>query len=384
MNTKIRPLGSLRRDCPDFCVSKNGTVPFAISCATFGGVVTKILTTPLRNRCASPFLVIILFVFLFLGGLNSLPVYAADDIKPAPKTPVPAKGLDAELPRPEEIALQTADNVQLAATYYRGGKGKESIPVVLLHGWKHDRTDYTKYFAPYLQSKGFAVMVPDLRGHGDSKRLKTLHGKDETLDAVTLAPNQFNLMVTQDMKAVKNFLWEKNNAGELNLDKLCVVGAEMGASIAMEFAWYDAMGYDQGSPEYGSLKLGRFVKALVLMSPETSFKGISIRHAVQNPAVRTEISVLILVGNSDNKAVSEAKRVYSIFERDRSKPDPEKKADQQTLFFTPLDTKLQGANLLTDKNLKVEEIITAFLNLRLVKSDAAKAWTWKERKLPHQ
>jgi hypothetical protein len=73
-----------------------------------------------------------------------------------------------------------------------------------------------------------------------------------------------------------------------------------------------------------------------------------------------------------------------MFERDHPKPDPEKKADQQTLFFTPLETKLQGANLLTEKNLKTEEIINAFLNLRLVKSDAAKSWLWKERKLPHQ
>jgi len=235
-----------------------------------------------------------------------------------------------------------------------------------------------------LQEDGFWVLAIDLRGHGESTRLKTIHGKDETLDAITLAPNHFNLMVTEDLKTIKDFLWEKNNAGELNLDKLCVVGAEMGASIALEFAWYDAMGYDQGSPEYGSLKLGRFVKALVLISPETSFKGISIRHAVQNPAVRNEMSVLILVGNGDNKALGEAKRVYSIFERDRLKPDPEKKADQQTLFFTPLETKLQGANLLTDKNLKVEEIITAFFNLRLVKSDSAKTWLWKERKLPHQ
>ena len=327
---------------------------------------------------------VILFAVLFLCGAFSSRLFAAEDNKPPQKTAVPAKAPEAELLRPEDVALQTADNVQLAATYYRGGRGKESIPVVLLHGWKHDRTDYTKYFAPYLQSKGFAVIVPDLRGHGGSKRLKTLHGKDETLDAIALAPNQFNLMATQDLKAVKEFLWKKNNAGELNLDKLCVVGAEMGASIALEFAWYDAVGYDQGAPEYGSLKLGRFVKALVLISPETSFKGISIRHAVQHPAVRNEISVLILVGNGDNKALGEAKRVYSIFERDRLKPDPEKKADQQTLFFTPLETKLQGANLLTDKNLKVEEIITAFFNLRLVKSDSAKTWLWKERKLPHQ
>ncbi len=189
-------------------------------------------------------------------------------------------------------------------------------------------------------------------------------------------------MVTQDLTAVKDFLWDKNNAGELNLDKLCVVGAEMGASIAMEFAWYDAVGYNQGTPEYGSLKLGKFVKALVLLSPETSFKGISIRHAAQNSYVRNDISVLILVGKDDDKALKEAMRVNSIFERERPKPDPEKKADQLNLFFTPQETKLQGANLLTDK--KVEESILAFLNLRLVKNDAAKTWLWKERKLPHQ
>jgi hypothetical protein len=33
------------RDCPDFCVNKNGTVPFAVSCTFFGVVDTKIHTT---------------------------------------------------------------------------------------------------------------------------------------------------------------------------------------------------------------------------------------------------------------------------------------------------------------------------------------------------
>jgi pimeloyl-ACP methyl ester carboxylesterase len=328
---------------------------------------------------AAILLAILLLICAFAANIR-----AAEDDKSAKKAAPAGKSAAEEPPKPEEITLQTADRVQLAATYYRGGKGKESIPVVLLHGWKRNRTDYTKDFAPYLQSKGYAVIAPDLRGHGDSTRLKTLHGKDEILDAVTLAPGQFNSMIYLDLKAVKEFLWEKNNAGELNLDKLCLVGAEMGASLALEFAWYDAVGYDQGSPEYGSLKLGRFVKALVLISPETSFKGISIRHAVQNPAVRNDISMLILVGNGESKVLGEAKRVYSILERDRPKPDPEKKADQQTLFLIPLETKLQGANLLTEKNLKTEDIINTFLNLRLVKSDAAKSWLWKERKMPHQ
>jgi pimeloyl-ACP methyl ester carboxylesterase len=339
-----------------------------------------------KSRCAVILLIVLFSSGLFLFGAFSTRIFAAEDNKPAKKPVVPGKAAEETLSKTEDITLSTGDSVQLVASYYRGSKGKESVPVILLHGYglQHNRTDYTKDLAPYLQSQGFAVVVPDFRGHGDSTRLKTVHGKDETLDASTLTTNQFNLMVTQDMKAIKEFLWTKNNAGELNLDKLCVIGAEMGASIALEFAYYDAVEQDSNPvlrPEY---KLGRFVKALVLISPETSFKGINIRHAIQNPAVRNDISVLILVGKGDSKALSEAKRVHSIFEREHPKPDPEKKAEQQTLFFTPLETTLQGTNLLAEKNLKADEIIAAFLDLRLVKSDQSKTWLWKERKLPHQ
>ena len=41
-------------------------------------------------------------------------------------------------------------------------------------------------------------------------------------------------MVREDMRAVKDFLWERNNAGQLNIDKLCIVGADMGASVALD------------------------------------------------------------------------------------------------------------------------------------------------------
>jgi pimeloyl-ACP methyl ester carboxylesterase len=293
---------------------------------------------------------------------------------------------ETDLPKSEEVTLPTSDNVQIAATYYRGTKGKESIPVVLLHGYgqKHNRTDYTKGLAPFLQSKGFAVLAVDLRGHGDSTRMRTLRGKDLALDAASLSPGQFTLMITNDMRAVKRFLWEKNNAGELNLDKLCLIGSEMGASIAVEFAWLDAVEQEANPvlrPEY---KLGQFVKALVLLSPEISFKGISMSHAMQNPAVRKDISVLILVGGNETSALNEANRVYALFEREHPKPDPDKKDEQQDIFKPTLDTKLQGTNLLREKNLKVEEIIAAFLELRLVKSDPSRTWLWKERKMPYQ
>jgi pimeloyl-ACP methyl ester carboxylesterase len=321
---------------------------------------------------------------LLLIGILSRGLLAAEE--KAEKKPPAGKVAEAEMPKPEDVILSTDDNVQIAITYYPGTKGKESVPVVLLHeyGTMHNRTDFTKDLAPYLQMQGFAVVAVDLRGHGESTRVKNPFGKDETLDAAALAPNQFGLMVTEDMKAVRKFLWEKNNAGELNLDKLCLVGSEMGAMIAVDFALYDALAQEANPvlrPEY---KIGLFVKALVLISPATSFKGMSMRRALQNTAVRRNISVLIIAGKRDNAALGEARRVYSMFERDHPKPNPDKKLEQQTLFFTPLDTSLQGAKLLAEKSLETREIIAAFIELRLVKSDISKTWTWKERKLPHQ
>ena len=62
----------------------------------------------------------------------------------------------------------------------------------------------------------------------------------------------------------------------MNIDKLCVVGSEMGASVALGFAAFDAVGYGSGAVYYGPRKLGRFVKALVLISPKWSVPGLPL------------------------------------------------------------------------------------------------------------
>jgi pimeloyl-ACP methyl ester carboxylesterase len=50
--------------------------------------------------------------------------------------------------------------------YDRGGEGPA---VVLLHGWPGDRTDY-RLLAPKLVAAGYEVVVPDLRGFGESDK----------------------------------------------------------------------------------------------------------------------------------------------------------------------------------------------------------------------
>jgi len=184
------------------------------------------------------------------------------------------------------------------------------------------------------------------------------------------------------MEAVKKFLWDKNNAGELNLDKLCIVGAEMGASVALNFALADARDQDVNRvirPEY---KLGRFVKALVLISPELSFRGLPIRG--NSARIIPDVSLLILVGRKDAKALEEATRLNGMFERYHPEPTGENAAEQKTLFFGQLDTGLQGTKLLDPKlDVHVPAIIAEFIQRRLVKSEASKLWTWRERKFPH-
>ena len=78
-----------------------------------------------------------------------------------------------------------------------------------------------------------------------------------------------------DVEMCKAFLMEKNNNKELNIDKLCLVGAEMGAVVAVDWA-----ARDWSWPILPGRKQGQDVKALVLLSPEWSFKGMTIGPAI--------------------------------------------------------------------------------------------------------
>ena len=122
--------------------------------------------------------------------------------------------------------------------------------------------------AAFLQEKlGCAVIVPDLRGHGESTLDQGGQTRAEKIEGKKLKPADIAAMVTQDLRAVKDFLWKKNNEKALNIDKLVVIGVEEGAALALSYAADDAVGYEQGKAKVGPLKLGKFVKAVVLISP---------------------------------------------------------------------------------------------------------------------
>ena len=144
------------------------------------------------------------------------------------------KGDEDEIPPPEEIDLTTDDGLEMKATYFPGTKGHESIPVIILHGFnkgKGSGKDFTgrQGLAPYLQETlGCAVIVPDLRGYGESLKIKINGNRTDDLKAKKVQPRNFAAKMTLDLRAVKDFLWKKNNQKALNLCKLAVVGVEEG------------------------------------------------------------------------------------------------------------------------------------------------------------
>ena len=270
-------------------------------------------------------------------------------------------------PEPRNIDLLTKDKVLLRATYYEGTEGKETVPVILLHMYKGKRSDY-RDLALFLQSIGHAVLVPDLRGHGESTEIE---GSKRPLKAARLPANQYPRMVEYDMEACKAFLVKENNKGKLNIEKLCVVGAEMGAEVAVNWAWLD-----WNWPPLAIGKQGQDVSGLVLISPQWAFKTLRINRALADENIRSKLSVYILVGGEDSKSLSNANRVYKAFKPHHPKPTKEN-ASQRDLFYQVYGVSLQGTKLL-GTGLGVGENIAKFIERRLVNQDTP----WKKRESP--
>jgi pimeloyl-ACP methyl ester carboxylesterase len=300
--------------------------------------------------------------------------------KPPAKPPVKTKEEEEKdkVPEPENVTLETKDDVPIKATYYASGPAlkdkKKAVPIIMLHGWEGNRGEYHA-LASYLQKQGYAVICPDLRGHGQSLRYKKADGEAAEFDLEKMKGPEIEKMVF-DVEAVKQFLVEKNNAGELNIEALCIIGAHIGGTIAMN--WSAA---DWNVRSLPSFKQGQDVKAMILLSPVESFRGVSTRAAMGHPIVKAKLSTLICVGREDAKAYGDAKRMFAAMLRFHGKPPTEEKeaAKKQDLFFVEEETSLQGTGLLRN-GLQTPGEIQKFLYLRL--SLKLEEYEWSERKNP--
>lgn len=298
---------------------------------------------------------------------------------PAPNDQPPAKKA-TKAPRIETKTLETKDGVLLHVEYRpaalsKGGKSEDAVPVVVLHMAKGSGADW-KPLADALQRAGHAVIVPDLRGHGKSTQVR-LGGRVGRIDQASMRREDYERMVTSDMETIKRFIIERNNEKELNLQKLVVIGAEVGAAVAINWA-----ALDWSWPPLATGPQGQDVKGLVLLTPVWGYKGMSIVNATKQPGVQRAISTMIIVGSKDSANLNDARRLHQSLERyheDFSSAPEKVWREQQDLFLITPTTSLQGTKMLGEKSLGVERAILDFIKWRLV--DKQIPWLRRDRPL---
>jgi pimeloyl-ACP methyl ester carboxylesterase len=282
----------------------------------------------------------------------------------------------------EVKTLHTRDGGPLRITYYPSVKGRESPVVVLLHMKDGNRLIWQGKggFAERLQHEGYAVITVDLRFHGESRpgggaavvgNSNPDSGKKGTgkkAASTELRPADYRAMWEIDVETVKNFIYEEHQAERLNMNKMGIVGPEMGASVAALFAASDWVKppHEDGQPGYQTPR-GQDVRALVLISPQSSFHGLVMAPAIN--ALRDphwDIAFLVCVGKNDPQDKGQAKK---IFDQVAALPGAAKR-----MYKYEYAGKLRGTDLIGSK-LGIEEHMVTFFEEHLKKLDSP----WRDR-----
>jgi pimeloyl-ACP methyl ester carboxylesterase len=117
-----------------------------------------------------------------------------------------------EPPRSEAFPVERAEvRPGVSIAYVRAGEG--GYPLLLVHGWPETKRIWWRNIAP-LAAAGFEVIVPDLRGYGDSG----------------LAPDGFYDLAAhaRDMHALLHDV--------LGHERCCAVGGDLGGGVIQDLA----------------------------------------------------------------------------------------------------------------------------------------------------
>ena len=213
--------------------------------------------------------------------------------------------------------LAAADGWPVHTTYYESASGKESPVVILLAAAEGpDKKDARnrrvwQNTALALQKSGFAVIAVDLRKHGDSVPEMT----EPASPLLKLAPNDYALMATADMEAVKAFLLSEHQREKLNLRKTGIVAAGSSSMVAAAFAVADwaQKPYPDGPTPETSTPRGQDVRALIMYSPSSVVKGINTTTILRT--VKTlPIAVHVIASKDVKDDARNADRVYKAIE----------------------------------------------------------------------
>ncbi len=178
-----------------------------------------------------------------------------------------------------DIEYETADKFLISATLtYPKEKGKVYPVIVLLHSIGASSQSWGTIPQKFNEA-GFAVLNVDLRGHGKSVyniNLDKKYWQNMTLKAFAKYP--------ADISGLLNYV--KGEYKNVSFSNYIIIGADIGANTAVLTAQ----------------KMGIKPFALVLISPQTTFKGLYIPVAI---ADLTTSDILFVYSQNDANTVKE-------------------------------------------------------------------------------
>lgn len=238
--------------------------------------------------------------------LTEPPKGAAGAAGPAPKADEKAAAPQGPPVWPYHYSLQIRnyDGQPTAARYYPAQNGPPAPVLLMVHeiGPGRSGRDFEdpiaelkgKSLAAYLQEEGYAVLVLDLRGHGENPKR-------------ALEPEQWRALAA-DLQAAYHFLIDRHNRRELNLGKFGVLGLGEGANLAAYWA----------SRPGGAVSVqGRLsdLASLVLISPLADDRGLRLAPLLATLAPR--FPILLMSSEGDALSSDAVKASQQVVERQR-------------------------------------------------------------------
>lgn len=275
----------------------------------------------------------------------------------------PQEEEDPEDLQPRLEVITTKDGVPLRCGYFPSDRGKEAVPVILLHEWK-GLGPPLRPLAEALQKAGCAVLTPDLRGHGGSRSYRDARGQTGEFDLSRMGRRDVQAMLSRDLEALKGFVKDENDAEQVNLNALTLIGFGEGGILAANYAVID-----WNFPDIGSRKQSRDVRALVLVSPARALHGFTYEAAIRHPAV-SRLPWLIIAGEQSPQA-TEAERLHRQVERLRRGG-----RSLGPVQLELLPTSFSNARLVRDYSETVPQI-EAFVKVNVI--DRQEHFPWESR-----
>lgn len=278
----------------------------------------------------------------------------------APGSAKPAQG-QSEKARPEvkieSVELTAKDGFPLRATWYQGHLGKSAAPLLMLHDIGGSRQDFSR-IATYFAENGHCVLVPDWRGHGESRT-------DPAGRAYQ--PRRYGLVeslaVQADIEACKKFLIQKNDAEVCNIELMAIVAAGAAGMPALQWSVLD------WSYLPAAVKQGQDVKAVVLLSPPRTHQAWQMAPVLRAPLIAGQghpqpLELMFVVGEQSDVS-REVRSMYQQLSGLRGRRDEPDDWAKHNVYLLSTDSSHRGVDLVLQHPQVVPDLIFDFLEYRV-------------------